>query len=220
MNIEYNGDRAKWALIIFYVMVAFTPILLISGYWEYQLLSDYDFTDEEAMANDLRQGILAIVYLGVYITAVVLFIRWFRRAYHNLHKAGFKDLQHTEGWAAGAWFVPILNLFYPYQMALEIWNKKQEAVGKVPIKSTLLGLWWGAWVVSNLVSNFVVRMTWRAESIEELRDAAYLSLWDGLLGIPALILVILVIRQISSFEEDFYKNGRNEEVNIEDHLVE
>jgi len=220
MKIAYNGDRAKWALIIFYVMAALTPLVLISNYWEYQLLRDYDFTDEEAMANDLRQGVLALVYLAVYITAVVLFIRWFRRAYHNLHKAGYKDLRHTEGWAAGAWFVPVLNLFYPYQIAVEIWNKTQEAVGKVPIKPTLLGLWWGAWVINNLFSNFVLRMTWQAESIEELRDAAYLGMWDELLGIPSLILVILVIRKISSFEEDFHRNGGNTEVNIEDHLVE
>ena len=66
-------------------------------------------SDEAVEANDTRESFLGIIYLIAYIISGITFIMWFRRAYFNLHQK-VSWLNHSEGWAAGCWFVPIVNL--------------------------------------------------------------------------------------------------------------
>ncbi len=54
---------------------------------------------------------------------------WFRRAYFNLHQK-VSYLSHSEGWAAGSWFVPIVNLYRPYQIMKEIYVETKELFTK------------------------------------------------------------------------------------------
>jgi len=77
---------------------------------------------EAAESNDLRQLVIAIISMVVALISAVTFIMWFRRAYFNLHSRVSK-LSFTEGWAAGAWFVPIVNLGRPLNIMQELYNK-------------------------------------------------------------------------------------------------
>ena len=120
MQLKYNGDRAKWILLLFYILLFITPVSAVFNYLEYALISGGGIYDEgAAVQNDARQGILGLVQLAHYIITVVFFIMWFRRAYWNVHVIS-SNTQFTEGWAAGSWFVPFLNLVRPYQIMKEI----------------------------------------------------------------------------------------------------
>ena len=58
----------------------------------------------------------------VYIICIVRFIKWFRSAYFNIEAAGL-NIDKSESTAAWSWFVPIYNLFAPYQIMKEVWLK-------------------------------------------------------------------------------------------------
>jgi hypothetical protein len=125
-----NSQRAKNVLISFYVLFFIQILVLVSDFLQYLLLLKYkegNFDQAEATTNDLRQQIVVVTHLLMFIVCIVLFILWFRRAYNNLNIHGKAYTKYAEGWAAGAWFVPFLNLGRPYLIMQEIWEKTQEA---------------------------------------------------------------------------------------------
>ena len=134
IEIKDNSKRAKNLLIVFWILVGFNFIGLISGYLEYDLLLRIGagdlYTDEEITNSDLRQSILGISQTVISILSVVFFIYWFRRAYANLHRSGLTYLKYEESMALWAWFIPILNWFRPVKIMNEIWTETQEKIKK------------------------------------------------------------------------------------------
>jgi len=124
-KLRPNQERAKTAIILIYIVLGIELIDCVSDYFQLRLLQRFQsgitVSVSEATANDMRVTILALIYMVAYITSAVMFIRWFRRAYFNLHQVA-RVLTHSEGWAAGAWFVPIVNLFRPYQIMKELYE--------------------------------------------------------------------------------------------------
>jgi hypothetical protein len=222
MEVRDNSERAKWALYSFYAVLALLPISLLSGYLEYQLLTDIidgSFTDESrATRNDLRQGVIGITQFILFIATVVFFIRWFRRAYFNLTQVGVRT-EFQEGWAAGSWFVPFLNLVRPYQIMREIWVETQRALGTNTMVSTrLVGFWWAFFLISNGLDNVTTRMVLQAETPDDIRTGTLLTMGSEIFELIPLLLVILLIRTFHPFEKELFE--QNHQVNIEDHLID
>ena len=103
--------------------------------------------DEIRDAEDrVDQASIGIVV--AYVLAAIAFIPWFHRAYSNLPRMGVADLRYAPGWAIGAWFIPIFNLFRPKQIANDI--DRASAPGALVSTGTwherppapLLHWWW------------------------------------------------------------------------------
>jgi hypothetical protein len=156
-------------------------------------------------ANETSEIAVGLLSAIAYIISAVTFIQWFRRAYYNLHlKVNF--LNYTEGWAAGCWFVPFINLYRPYQIMKELYEETDELLSKKGISvnqtfsTTLLGWWWALWIINNLLAQFVFRYTLKAESIDELTTSTIASMVGNLLGIPLALIAIKVIKDYSAIE--------------------
>ena len=100
---------------------------------QYNLLLDLDqglyVSEEDLTLNDLREFGIGIAAIIIQVFSIVTFIRWFRRAYFNTHSRALNPA-YEEGWAAGSWFVPILNLFRPYQIMKEIDKETSNLIAK------------------------------------------------------------------------------------------
>ncbi|MCB0704455.1 MAG: DUF4328 domain-containing protein [Saprospiraceae bacterium] len=217
MQINYNGDRAKRVIIAFYFLLAVTALSFVSNFLEFNFLSADEIDYTRVNANDARQMIMGIIQVISHITVVVLFIMWFRRAYNNLHLLG-RHMAYSEGWAAGAWFIPFLNLVRPYEIMREIWIDTQEYAKIEPRQSIEpIGWWWAMFLINNIVSNIASRLYMGAESIDALRIASGLYLFSDVLEVLAILLTIPVIKKVSEFEELAYRSEY--EVPIEDHLI-
>ncbi|PHN07651.1 DUF4328 domain-containing protein [Flavilitoribacter nigricans] len=221
-KLRPNQERARAIIIIFWVMLGVTVLLLISNFLQYRLLSSYDFDADQADSNDNRQMVLAFLFLAIYILSIVYFIRWFRRAYYNLHQVlPASRLQHTEGWAAGSWFVPILNLYRPYQIMEEIWEKTQlEYLDRPQIQGVqILGFWWALFLGNNFISRISSRLERDAETIDSLITVTFVDMLQAVVQIGAILITIKMIKETSSFEEKMYRH-HHQEVDILDHLVD
>lgn len=84
-----NAQRAKTAILLLYCVLAIEIISLLSGYFQYDLLSTiaegYFVSEATANSNDTREQIVGALYMIAFIISAITFIRWFRRAYYNLH---------------------------------------------------------------------------------------------------------------------------------------
>jgi len=207
--LKPNGQRAKIAIVFIYIVLGFEILSLLSGYFQYNLLQEVSsggiMTPEAATANDTRERIVGILYLIAYIASAVTFIQWFRRAYSNLHLR-VDNLSHPEGWAAGSWFVPIINLYRPFHIMKELqidtcYVLAQKGVSKDENDSTqYIGWWWSLWILNNFIGQFVFRYSLNAESIAELTTSTVASMVGNLVGIPLALLTVKVIKDYAKLE--------------------
>lgn len=227
-KLKKNEDRANIAVVLLYVMVGIEIISAVSSYLQYNLLNGMRngiFVSESAAnANDTREQIIAIVYLIVFFISIITFIQWFRRAYYNLHLRT-QQLRHSEGWAAGAWFVPIFNLYAPVQIMLDLYEESKSVLRKAgfteefDLPKILIGFWWALWLLSNIVSNFSSRLGDDNFEIDKLINSTIGSIVSNILSIGAAILLITIIRKYSKVEpllrdmrSEIDSIGQNEEI--------
>ena len=218
-----NTQRAKNSLIAFYVLGLSQIALLFSTFLQYSLLKKIEsgnYSQAEAEANDLRHQVITYSNVFLYIICIVLFIMWFRRAYYNLSISSRAHTEFGEGWAAGAWFVPFINLVRPYTIMKEIWVKTQDATDNLITykKPTILGWWWALWIINNIGTNITTRL-FNSSSIDNLLIATQLSFVANLIEIAALILLIIIIKNVNVFEQNLQHSLLNEiETESEDKL--
>jgi hypothetical protein len=208
-NLKPNGQRAKNAITLIWIVLAFEIVALISGYLQYDLLQTVanggEILTETATANDNREQIIAILYMIAFIVSAITFIQWFRRAYYNLHLK-VNHLSHTEGWAAGSWFVPVVNLYRPYQIMKEMYQETMELLTKKGIgfnhtfSTNALGWWWTLWIISKIIGQFIFRYSLKAESIDELTVSTFASMIINIIGIPLALITVKVIKDYLDVE--------------------
>ncbi|MBB2145504.1 DUF4328 domain-containing protein [Pedobacter sp. LMG 31464] len=219
--LKPNQERSKSAIILIFIVMGIEIISIISDWFQYKLLQNAalgTISVDEANANDYRQQMIAIIYLVIYIGSAITFILWFRRAYYNLHQLT-DYLSLPEGWASGAWFVPIICLYRPYQIMKELFLKSadvlEEKTGSYTSPNTSkLGVWWALWIISNLIGQFVFRSSLRAESIDEIMTFTIASIINGIIGIPLALITIAIIRDYAKTEAILYETNVSGELAI------
>lgn len=220
-KLRPNGKRAKNAITLIWVVLGMDIILLVARYFEYDLIQtamNGGYISPEAVdANDLRIQIMGIAYLVVYIISAITFIQWFRRAYYNLHlKLNYLD--YKEGWAAGSWFVPIINFYRPYQIMKEMYQETKELLlkkGVAPHEISSIALvhaWWGLWMLNNVITQVANRTAASAETLEVLLATTIAHIVVSVLVIPLAIITVKVIKNYASVEPLLKELTKEEEM--------
>ena len=210
--IRPNLKRAKLAELFIWLAMVLDIISILSSYLQYNLLKSLQnneaVTDQMLNSNDTREQVIGILYLIIFIISAVTFIQWFRRAYYNLNIR--TNCDHSEGWAAGSWFVPIISLFRPSQIMKEMWNKtnsliKSKSPDYVKNSTMIIGLWWTLWIISNYIGQYVLKSAFNAETIETFLNSTIGDMILSIIGIPLAILTVTIIKSYSLKEEEIYE---------------
>jgi hypothetical protein len=210
MNLKPNEQRAKKAILMIWIVLAAEIVSLISSCLQYDLLQTVanggEFSAEAIEANDLRESLTGYIYLFFYIISIVTFIMWFRRAYYNLHQK-VAVLSYSEDWAAGCWFVPILNWYRPYKIMKELYvmtRKLLVSKGLLPdvyYSTESVGWWWGLFLFSGFVGRISDRLSVKAYTVDKLLiTATVVEIIVALIGIPLALITVKVIRDYSQME--------------------
>jgi hypothetical protein len=147
-------------------------------------------------------ALLSFSYILLVIASYTTLIMWLRRAYYNLHQLPNIRPEYSDGWAAGAWFVPFINFWRPYTIMREVWQDTQRAAtGRIAVPTTILGWWWAAFVLKLIIA----RITWHMGSAFDdtltQEDMLATSL-DASAQFVAATFTWLVIGRVSTFEEE------------------
>ena len=222
-EIRDNSKRAKTLITVFWIFIGLSIIGIISDYLELELLKKAQsggFIDEnDAIASDLRQGIIGLLQTGLYIVSVVVFLNWFRRAYGNLHRLGIHYLKHKESMAVWFWFIPILSWFRPVQIMNEIWTETQESIKKYDPTYTIkngeliIGTWWALFIISAFIGRYILRTAFKQDTIAQLIESSQAVMISDIMQIPEALLVILIVHNLSGMESklarEIKKSGGN-----------
>lgn len=123
-------------------------------------------------------GLVGLGYLAVFIGTIVVFLRWFHLVARYALARGV-TLDATPGWAVGYWFVPIVNLFRPFQLA-------RAMLSGLGANAGLVGAWQATWIIGNGLANVSSRL-----------DSAPVSLLSGLVMVGASITGVQVISALT-----------------------
>ena len=121
--------RAEVVVALSWVLVALQLVLLwplidAVRYWSmddpaaWEPLGGRSFRSLAAVARTLP----GLVFAAVYGVAAVYWCMWVHRTYRNLSALGAAGLRRTPGWAVAYYFIPVLNLFRPFEVMRETWR--------------------------------------------------------------------------------------------------
>ena len=171
---------------------------------------------QETVVGALRQGsawVVLITGVGLFsfpikIATIIVFLVWMYRASNNLRPLGASFLEFSPGWAVGWWFVPFANLVKPYQAIREIWCESNPEVTdpvlfsspSLRVAPAFIGIWWGCWIVGNILTNISSRMA-SPGNLDWLMPTAIVSILAGIFTIIAAALAAKIVLGISDGQE-------------------
>ena len=148
-------------------------------------------------------GIADMLTLGavvVLVVCIVLVGRWIYVTNANAHAFGTGEMSITPGWAVGWFFVPIANLFKPYEGVKETWQVSHNQAGLVEqAESPIVRWWWGLWIVNGIAGWVVFQLGGASEM--PLEGAYYFDLAGGLLNVALSLVLIRLMRQLASAQQ-------------------
>jgi hypothetical protein len=214
--------RARWAQIALVAVMVTDLIGVWSAMRQIDLLDRAIAGEDIALSafesDDNRQLVVGLLQFVALLAAVVLFLRWFHRAYVDLPRLGSVRRFKT-GWAIGGWFVPILALWRPKQLANDLWRGTEPVPGTPPPASPaarwswLLNVWWAGFVVLGFLEQRAALAYWNAPIVaeagpqatagvtadaEQAQSAARLDLLSSIVDLPVATLAILVVSALTA----------------------
>jgi len=142
-------------------------------------------------------GIVAILFLVALISSFVLVGVWIYRASANAHTLS-DEMTISPGWAVGWYFVPIANLFKPYQAMREVWMASHyRGNWHGEPNPPLLSAWWGLWIVVNILDNVTSRLGGRDVDGTRLDGAVLFDAVAAGLNVALCLVLINMMRQIA-----------------------
>ncbi len=211
--LKNNENRAKNAVSLLWIIFIMYFVLIFSDILQSLMLNDIKsgitVSMEKVQLNDLRQLIVSYLYLAIFIISAITFILWFRRAYYNLHQK-VTYLNYSEGWAAGAWFVPVVFLFYPLQIMKELYYETHELLEKNQIQpkaknnQLLIGFWWALWIIVELLSRYEFIKMRSATTVDDVLFLTNFSIVSTILALVNTILIIKLVKDYALLESQLY----------------
>jgi hypothetical protein len=180
----------------------FAPVTVASP-TSFRIDDPASITLDDVNTADDRVQLLNILSVGGYVVTGILFAVWFQRCYKNAQNLGALDLRFSSGWAAGAWFVPFLNLVRPKQMVDDVWKSADPSVPPYPNRdwmskrgAPLLDVWWGFFIGAAIVNRVVA--TWDdTDSPTTLRTMDRVAAGTRLITIAGAVLAAMVVRRLT-----------------------
>jgi hypothetical protein len=155
---EQNGERARKALwfglVAFALQAACSVVVLASLSDFYRELFDAigsgrrlttaQTTPPTSPAYLVASGVSQIASL-VGLVVAILFLIWFHKALSNARALGL-PLTRSPGWGVAGFFIPIVNLWFPYQSMRDLLPAGNAA-------RPLVGRWWATYLGASFATS-------------------------------------------------------------------
>ncbi|MCI4667983.1 MAG: DUF4328 domain-containing protein [Bacteroidia bacterium] len=199
---ETNRERSLLAINFLWANLGLGVILFFLPLYTKSL----DPTEQwDTYVNSIElDSVLILFSFPLMIITAVFFVRWMYSTYDLLisHGGHITFTRRQLGWA---FFIPIINLFRPYQIIVQFWeeygrimrktdseNQYYQGVGKA-----IVGWWWFAYIVRGVIDrafNYI--------SEEDMEGLLNLGIAFAVAKIISAYLIIRIINQMLSWQQD------------------
>jgi hypothetical protein len=170
--------------------------------------ADGDYSDavqREAEHADTVYVMAGYTQTASLVAAIVVYLIWFHRMRVNAEV--FNPFGHSKrrAWVIWGWFVPIVSLWFPRRVMLDIWD------ASTPVGSRgshgLVNAWWTLWIISLVASRAGSTAYQRAETSEEIQGAVGQIMFADVIDIGAAVLAILVVLRLTRMQNEKAHQG-------------
>ncbi|MGW6536025.1 DUF4328 domain-containing protein [Streptomyces sp. NPDC055051] len=195
-----NPDGLAYAVMALLGVDVF--LFLSSAVAEAWLLTDPTAAAEAYVSAENSLVMVAALAACVSVATAVVFIVWFHRVRQNAGIFAPDSQTRSPGWAVGAWFIPLANLWIPRQIAVEIWrgSRRDPSAADGARELTLLNAWWTCFVVGLVLDRVSSGLYDRAETLDALTTAAAWSVAGYGFIVTAGVLGILFVHRLTSMQ--------------------
>ena len=163
----------------------------------------YEGTDERSAVSAM-EGMV-----GLSVTAIiVLWVIWFRRTYLNATVLAPGRPRFGSGYAVGAWFIPVAQLWIPKQIANDVWTHSAPP-GPGRASRQVLHWWWTffvLWFISTPISTGLLRPRDRRR---DKRFNLVAQIVDDGIAIVAALLAMGVVLKLGRMQDKRRDEQRN-----------
>lgn len=167
---------------------------------------DADLDDFDAVHSTAQT--LNDVYSTLVLATIVVFIVWFYRIRKNADLLLPNGHRLGRGWVIGAWFTPVVALWFPWQLMVDCWRASAplDAEGRRRTPSEkVIALWWSTWIGSIIVSRIAATMLKHVDpsvpgDLESLRSTIRVEAAGSALRLVAAIAAIMVVNRLTAMQ--------------------
>ncbi|MFE2311994.1 DUF4328 domain-containing protein [Streptomyces sp. NPDC059441] len=143
---------------------------------------------------------VGVVQLVSLTATVVVYLVWFYRVRVNAEV--FDPFGHEMGraWTGWGWFVPLVNLWFPRRIMLNIWDASRPAGSRT--SHGLVNAWWAMWIITLVVGRAGFVSYREAETVMDLYVAAGDVLFADVTGLVAAVLAVLVVLRLTRMQNE------------------
>ncbi|MFI6144144.1 DUF4328 domain-containing protein [Streptomyces sp. NPDC051109] len=160
--------------------------------------------------SDVMTAVAGSLQVLIMLATAVVFIIWFHRVRVNGEIMRPDAFVHKRGWAIGGWFIPIGNLFLPFQIAQQTWTASTQLGPDGSfreVSAAPLNAWWALWASSLVLDRVFSLMYQRADTPEALRDASTVGMVTDLVTVAAAVLAIVFVRKLTAMQTTKAEQG-------------
>ncbi|MGW7044487.1 DUF4328 domain-containing protein [Streptomyces avermitilis] len=163
---------------------------------------------------DALYAAAGVAQVAALIATMIVFLVWFYRVRVNAEVFAPDRQSKSRGWAIGGWFVPVVNLWFPRRIALDIWDASGPdalwdgdlAVAPRPSHARV-NAWWMVWIVSLLADRVASTAYRKAETAPEIHEAAGQMLFSDVVDMVAAALAILFVLRLTRMQDEKARRG-------------
>ena len=177
---------------------------ILNGRGDFDLFQRADDADDLVKAAGAIYGLVALVLF-------VLVVIWTFRAMKNNEALGRAFPRFKPGWGIAGWLIPLANFVIPVLILQDLWrgSDAQTTRGDTTWRSNrgspLIGWYWAAFLVSNLVrlgGSSTNDDELSRQYFDDIKSQDWRFLAGSVVAIAAAGLGILVFRRIAQRQED------------------
>ena len=174
--------------------------------WRFATQAEAGLFDDETWTApaDILDNITAVagaVQIVFFVVSGILILVWINRANKNARALRAPDITITPGWAVGWYFVPLMNLFRPFQAMKEIWYGSLALINdRRRNENGLLNIWWWTWLLSNMVANAATRQS--ADTLHSFKMMHGLFTASSLLSMACTVALLKIITAINQAQTE------------------
>ncbi len=218
-GFERLSTRAGWTVAALIISMLVSGFGIIAYLNEMTLVAALDAgrrvsIDELETSDSLVASAGGLAFIALLFTATT-FLMWLHLAWVNVERRGLQGVRWSASWAVGWWFIPIMNIFRPYQVMSALWRASQtpsDAPGStewaIRGSSPMLGWWWALYLAAGVVGGLFSAVRGDSSIDFETWLGADLLIMAGLaLQIASGVLAIMLVRRITSMHERLRVGG-------------
>lgn len=130
----------------------------------------------------------------LFVATAIAFLAWLYGSVRNTPPLGGGVPYWSPAWSVGWWFVPIANLYFPYKVVRELYDRLW--VPEAPRGGGYVVAWWLIWLAGNLLIRGSANLYESAPDTDQLRVGLMVNAVGEALLVAAAILAIVIVREI------------------------